>query len=94
MIMGNIYLQKYIVLFEYDTNKYEPTIYKKEEIDESKTSKVVLKSISINGQENTFAVTDTIDLQDNISNINIGLKEKHIFDMELNKYISRVVVVL
>ena len=83
---------KYIVLFEYDTNKYEPTIYKKEEIDESKTSKVVLKSISINGQENTFAVTDTIDLQDNISNINIGLKEKHIFDMELNKYISRVVV--
>lgn len=83
---------KYLVLFEYDTNQYEPTYYLKDGTDESKTSKVVLKNITINGQEKTYAVTDTINLEDNISNINIGLKEKLIFDLELNKYISRIAI--
>ena len=80
----------YIVLFEYDTNKYEPTYYMQEGVDDSINSKVVLKTITIDGQEKTYAVTDTINLQDNISNINIGLKDKYIFDLELNKYITKV----
>ena len=46
---------KYLVLFEYDTNQYEPTYYLKDGTDESKTSKVVLKNITINGQEKTYA---------------------------------------
>lgn len=83
---------QYIILFEYDTNKYEPTIYKKDGVDESKTSKVVSKNISINGQEKNYAVTDKMDVLNNISNINIGLKQKVIYDLELNKYISKIVV--
>lgn len=83
---------KYIVLFEYDTNEYEPTYYMKDGVDESRNSKVVLKTISINGQDKTYAVTDTINLEDSISNVNIGLKEKLIFDLQLNKYISKIVV--
>jgi len=61
-------------------------------VDTSKNSKVVLKKITINGEEQTLAATDTIDVQENIYNINIGLKEKLVFDLELNKYISRIVV--
>ena len=82
----------YIILFEYDTEEYEPTIYLAEGVHTSQNSKVVLKKTNINGEEKTFAVTDTIHVQENIENINIGLKEKLIFDLELNKYISRIVV--
>ena len=81
---------QYIVLFEYDNSKYEPTYYIKDGVDDSINSKVVFKNITINGEEKAYAVTDTINLSDNISNINIGLKEKLKFDLELNKYISRI----
>ena len=83
---------QYIVLFEYDINEYEPTYYMKDGVDDSISSKVVLKNIAINGEEKTYAVTDTINLEDSTSNINIGLKEKLIFDLQLNKYISRISV--
>ena len=83
---------EYIILFEYDTNKYEPTLYKKEGADDRITSKAVAKKITIDGQEKTFAVTDTINVSNNISNMNLGLKQKVIYDLELNKYISKIVV--
>ena len=83
---------QYIVLFEYDTDKYEPTYYMKDGIDDSINSKVVINTISINSEDKTYAVTDTINLTDNISNINIGLKEKLDFDLQLDKYISKISV--
>lgn len=89
---NNIEKGAYIVLFEYDTEKYEPTTYLVQGVDEVNNSNAILKTITINGQELTLAVTDTINVQNNISNINIGLKEKLIFDLELNKYISKIVV--
>lgn len=83
---------EYIVLFEYDTTQYELTTYMKEGVQENQNSNVVLKTININGEEKVCAVTDTIRVIDNISNINIGLKEILIYDMELDKYITRIVV--
>jgi len=82
----------YIVIFEYDTEKYVPTAYFAESVDTTLNSKAMLRKINIKGQEITATVTDTINVQDNISNINIGLKEELIYDLELNKYISRIVV--
>lgn len=83
---------KYIVLFDIDTEKYESTIYKKEEIEESKNSDIIINKITINGEEKTYGLTDTIDLSENVLNVNAGLKEKVIFDLELNKYISKITV--
>ena len=83
---------QYIVLFEYDMNEYEPTYYMKDGVDDSINSKVVVNNIAINGEEKKYAVTDTIELNDNISNINIGLKEKLDFDLQLDKYISKISV--
>ena len=83
---------QYIVLFEYDINEYEPTYYMKDGVDDSINSKVVFKNITINGENKSYALTDTINLEDNISNINIGLKEKLIFDLQLDKYISKISV--
>ena len=73
---------QYIVLFEYDTNEYELTTYKADGVSESQNSNVILKTININGQEKTCAVTDTINLTENVFNINIGLKELLIYDLE------------
>lgn len=81
---------KYIVLFEFDTTQYELTEYKKEGVSNSQSSKTILKAMNIEGQEKNYAVTDVIELNENISNINIGLKEKLNFDLELDKYISRI----
>ena len=63
-----------------------------EGIETAKTSKAILNNIKINGQQILAAVTDTIVVQDDVSDINIGLKENLIFDLELDKYISKIVV--
>lgn len=83
---------QYIVLFEYDTNEYELTTYKAEGVSESQNSNVVLKTVNINGEEKICAVTDTIRLKESASNINIGLKELLKYDLELDKFISKIVV--
>lgn len=88
----NVDSGEYLVLFEYDTNQYEPTIYKKEGVLESKNSNVVEKSVTIDGQEKTYGVTDTINLVSSVSNINIGLRERKIYDLELQKFISKATV--
>ena len=90
--LKNLKKGKYIVLFEYDADMYELTTYNKPGVEETNKSNVVLNNIEVNGQEMLYAVTDTIDVQNDISNINIGLKLKMKFDLELNKYISRVTV--
>ena len=89
-IFSKIKAGTYIVLFEFDTTEYELTDYMKAGVPESQNSNVVLKAITIDGQEKNYAVTDTIILNESVANINIGLKEKLTFDLELNKYISRI----
>ena len=83
---------QYIVIFEYDMTQYEPTTYMAEGVSDSLNSKAVVKTININGEEKTCAVTDTIKLSENVYNINIGLKENLIFDFELSKYVTKVSV--
>ena len=70
-----------------------PTSYKAEGIEDSKNSKVVLNTLNIGGNEKTVANTDTIVIKDSsISNINIGLKEIKIFELKLDKTISKIIV--
>lgn len=91
-IFTDISSGEYILVFEYDTNKFELTTYKAQGVPESQNSNVVLKTITLDGIEYKRAVTDTIKIDKNISNINIGLKEKRIYDMELDKFISKIIV--
>ena len=83
---------KYIVVFEYDNTLYKPTIYKKEGIAESKNSNVVAKSLTVNGEEKQYAATDEIEINQNIANINMGLVFVKQFDIEVDKYISKIIV--
>ena len=84
---------EYIVIFEYDTSKYILTDYQKEGIETSSTSKVINKTIEVDGEQKQVAATDVINIQsENIANINIGLKEAKIFDLKLDKYVSKIIV--
>lgn len=82
----------YIVLFEYDTNAYSLTTYKKAGVSDGRNSDVVSKSIDIGSGEKVYGVTDNITITDgSIANIDIGLMEAATFDLKLDKYITRVV---
>lgn len=84
---------EYILVFEYDTSTYNLTEYEKTGADSSLTSKVIQGSMTIDGVVKKVAVTEKIIVDDeDISNINIGLKRAKIFDLNLKKTVSRIVV--
>lgn len=89
----NLNQGEYIVVFVYDNSKYDITDYKKAGVEESKNSDVANMKITMNGEEKIVAVSDIINISDeNIYNINIGLKEIGGFDLKLDKYVSKITV--
>lgn len=74
---------KYIVEFEYNTKTYKLTpVTNKDSVPSAPTT-----------SEGTTVKTDTLNVTNkNIENINIGLVLNSKFDLELNKYITKVTV--
>lgn len=79
----NLKAGKYIIEFEYNTKTYKLTpVVNKDSVPSAPTT-----------NEGTTVTTDTLNLvSENIENINIGLVINAKFDLELNKYITRVVI--
>lgn len=90
---SNLDKGEYMVAFEYDTEKYAVAKYKVSNATEENNSDVISKTITLNNENKTVGITDTIKLSDkDIANIDIGLVENPKFDLSLNKYVSKVVV--
>lgn len=84
---------KYLVAIAYDEGKYAVTKYQVETAKESENSDIVTKQIKIDSKNVQVGITDTITISNkNIKNIDMGLIENPVFDLSLNKYISKVVV--
>lgn len=84
---------EYIVVFKYDSNKYEVTEYKAKIASDSSNSDVISKNIKLNGEEQIVAMTSTLNLKDgDIENINAGFVEKEKFDLRLDKYINSIII--
>lgn len=84
---------EYLVVFKFDTTKYEITKYQVEGINEGKNSDAALQQTTTlsDGKIIEGAVTNTIKVQDtNIYNIDIGLLESAKFDLSLTKTISKI----
>lgn len=92
-LFRNVEKGNYIVIFEYDTNTYISTIYQGTKISSSKNSDAIQRTIKLNGQEVIAAITDNIKVEKNISNIDLGLIKVEKFDLELNKYVSKISVI-
>ena len=84
---------EYIVIFEYDTAQYGLTAFNKAGIPESDTSKVIVKKLNVDGEDKDVAATEIIKIDnENVANINIGLVMAKKYDLQLDKYISKVTV--
>lgn len=84
---------KYVVIFEYDKGIYIPTIYQAEGVSTSKNSDALQNRIKLDNEYKVVAVTDSIELSKDLSNIDLGLVKAEKFDLELHKYVSKISVV-
>lgn len=92
-IFSNVPNGEYIVAFEYDTGAYVVTAYQKEGVPETNNSDAITQTLTIGDKTGTYAVTDSIAMgEQGISNIDLGLITSTTFDLELNKYVSKIVV--
>lgn len=82
----------YMVLFEYDTNNYTLTTYQKSGVGENLNNDAVEKEVSIDGNIKSVGITNIIELSENKENIDMGLIKNSIFDLSLEKYVSKVTV--
>lgn len=84
---------KYLVVFGYDTEKYVPTVYQADGVQDSQNSDVEIINTVMEGTEQRVAATDTLEIiNSSKSNIDLGLVEAKIFDLELSKTISKVTI--
>ena len=92
-VFNNVPNGRYIVVFEYDTNAYETTIYQASGVDSSQNSDANEATITINGENKNVAITDTLTVSDsNIQNMDLGLIERTNFDLALKKSVNKVTV--
>lgn len=92
-VLNNIIPGKYIVVFMYDTESYILTKYQAEGVLNSKNSDAMSNNITIDGQKISAGNTDIITVESsNLTNIDIGLVQAQIFDLQLDKYVSKIIV--
>lgn len=83
---------KYIIVFKYDTNIYGTTTYQVKGANDTENSDAISREITIDGNTITAGTTDTINLEKNISNIDLGLILRSTFDLKLQKYVGKITV--
>ena len=83
---------KYILVFKYDTNVYTTTTYQVNGANDTENSDAISREISIDGNTITAGTTDTINLEKNVSNIDVGLILRSTFDLKLQKYVGKITV--
>jgi len=88
----NIQPGRYKVVFAYDTNLYELTTYQATGVEEYYNSDAKAMNSIENGQVvGTRGATDVIEITNSSKpHINIGLIEKPVFDLSLQKYVSKL----
>lgn len=95
---GNYYINdlskgNYLVILKYDSLKYQVTEYKKAEVADNLNSDVIAVDIQEDGVYYKGAISDTIRIVNNdITNIDIGLTDKLIFDLKLESEISKITI--
>ena len=92
-VLDHIGNGSYIVIFNYDDSTYGLTKYKAEGVSETNNSDAMMKELTIDGQSREVASTDIIEMkEENVSDINIGFIKLQNFDLQLEKFVSRIVI--
>ncbi len=89
----NIEEGSYMVVFTFDNLKYRNTEYQVASASEATNSDIITGTISTDGNSKIYAMTDKLVLKDkSIQNIDAGFIENEVFDLKINKYISKVTI--
>lgn len=91
--INNLEKGQYIIVFEFDNTKYIATEYKKQGVNEVKNSDAIKASRIIDGMEKNVAITDTLNIESNYSNIDLGLVEVQNEKLQLKKSVSSITVI-
>lgn len=92
-IFENIEEGSYMVVFVYDNLKYRNTEYQVTSASENTNSDIITGTISTDSNSTIYAMTDKLELKDkSLEHIDAGFIENEIFDLKLNKYISKITV--
>ena len=83
---------KYIVIFKFDDTVYTTTIYQESGANSTENSDAIEKDVTINGASMKAGATDVIELNQNLSNIDIGLITRSSFNLKAQKYVSKITV--
>lgn len=87
----NLEAGEYIVIFIYNSAKYDLTEYRANGVQNSVNSDFINTNMTINGKEQTVGISDLVKIVDeNARNIDIGLIESNKSDLRLDKYISKI----
>ncbi|MGP1608770.1 MAG: SdrD B-like domain-containing protein, partial [Clostridium sp.] len=84
---------EYSVMFEFEENKYKPTVFKKNDVEEEKTSKALQTVVKNKGTEKSVAISDAIKIDfASKSNEDLGLRTVDGYDLALKGKITKVSV--
>lgn len=76
---------KYSLLFEYDSNKYVATTYKKQDVSEDTNSDAIELT---DGQ----AISNNFEMTMGEQKVDLGLQDRNDFDITIHKYITKAIV--
>ena len=88
----NIYSGQYYVIFKYDTENYGITEYQASNVSTSQNNDAIEKLARIFNETRTIGITNTINLNSNRSDIDIGLVENKNFDLKIEQFIEKITV--
>ena len=92
-VFENLERGKYIVVFTYDNTKYRNTEYQSKKATKETNSDIITTKIDSKEDTLKYGLTDTLELsEESIENIDAGLVENEIFDLSLNKYVTKLTV--
>ena len=89
----NIEEGSYMVVFTYDNLKYRNTEYQAKSATETTNSDIITGTITTDSNSKVYAMTDKLVLTNkSLEHIDAGFIENEVFDLKINKYISKVTI--
>ena len=84
---------EYYIMYIYDTTTYSVTSYKADGVIEERNNDATYVDTALDGEASKVGMTDSIVINNrNVYNIDIGLVRNRVFDLKLDKYVSKITV--
>ena len=83
---------RYYVIVEFDTTQYTITDYQKTDVSELTNCDFIQRQAKLPDGQKIVGITDTIELNKNTENIDIGLIKTKTFDLKMEQFVNKITV--